>query len=256
MKILPSLSLLMIIAALFTSCRTQEVLAKYVEHRNDSIPKQVIKYSEPVIKKNDLLSVQIFSNAFDDGKTDAIYNQVVKSSSTGTSTQEGYLVDNNGNILLPRLGFMKVEGLTKPQVADSIKKMLTPVLTNPVVVVKLQNFHITFLGEISKPGTINLPVERINILEAIGMAGDITSYGKKSDVVVIRETDGVVRYGQMDLTSEKCFDSDFFYLKQNDIVLVNPNKNKQIISEQLFYQRLSITTSIISLAAILYSIFK
>jgi polysaccharide export outer membrane protein len=256
MKTLRLLSFLMIIAAMFTSCRTQEVLAKYVEHRNDSIPKQVIQFSEPIIKKNDLLSIQIFSNAFDEGKTDAIYNQVVKINSTGGNTQEGYLVDNNGNILLPRLGFMKVEGLTKPQVADSIKKKLDPVLTNPVVVVKLQNFHITLLGEISKPGTINLPVERINILEAIGMAGDITSYGKKSDIVVIRETDGIVKYGQLDLTSEKCFDSEFFYMKQSDIVLINPNKNKQIISEQLFYQRLGITTSVVSLVALMYSIFK
>lgn len=248
---------MVIIAAIVSSCRTQAVLAKYVEHRNDSIPQKVAQYTEPVIKKNDLLYIRVISEAFDEGKTDAMYNQILKSEGTTTTTeQQGYLVDNIGNIDLPRLGMMKVEGLTKPQLADSIKKKLEPVLSNPIVIVKLRNFHVTFLGEITKAGPLNLPTEKVNILEAIGLAGDINVYGKKSDVLVIRESDGKVEYGQMDLTSATCFESPYFYLKQNDIVVVNPNKNKQLISEQLFYQRLGIATSIISMTALLYSIFR
>ena len=256
MKILRLLSLLIIIAAVVSSCRTQEVLAKYVEHRNDSIPQEVVQYSEPVIRKNDLLSIQVFSNALDDGKTDAFYNAANKSTTPGTSTQEGFFVDIDGNIIVPRLGIMKVEGFTKRQLADSIKKKLDTVLTNPVVIVKLLNFHVTLLGEISRAGTITLPTEKVNILEAIGLAGDISVYGKKSDVLVIRESGGKIEYGKMDLTSSTCFESPYFYLKQNDIIVVNPNKNKQIISEQLFFQRLGIATSITSMAALLFSIFK
>jgi polysaccharide export outer membrane protein len=257
MKTLRLLSLLMIVAALVSSCRTQEVLAKYIEHRNDSIPQRIAVYTEPVIKKNDQLYIRVVSEAFDEGKTDAMFNQMLRDEgSTSGAEQKGYLVDNNGQIDFPRLGTIKAEGLTKPQLADTIKKKLEPVLTNPIVIIKLQNFHITFLGEVAKAGTLNLPTERVNILEAIGLAGDISVYGKKSDILVIRENDGKVEYGQMDLTSATCFESPYFYLKQNDIVVVNPNKNKQLISEQLFYQRLGIATSITSMAALLFSIFK
>lgn len=257
MKTLRLLSLLITVAALVSSCRTQEVLAKYIEHRNDSIPQQVAVYTEPVIKKNDLLYIRIVSDALDEGKTDAMYNQILKTEGSTVSVEQlGYLVDNSGNIDFPRLGMIKTEGLTKPQLADSIKKKLEPLLTNPVVIIRLKNFHVTFLGEVTKAGTLNLPVEKINIFEAIGLAGDINVYGKKNDVLVIRENDGKVEYGQLDLTSSTCFESPYFYLKQNDIVVVNPNKNKQLISEQLFYQRLGIATSITSMAALLFSIFK
>ena len=260
MKILRFFFLPVVIAALISSCRTQDVLAKYVQNRNDSIPQKIIPFTEPVIKKNDLLSIEVYSDAVDAGATDALYNLTSKSSSTtaaaGSVTQPGYLVDINGYIQLTRLGPMKVDGMTKPQLADSIKKKLQPVLTNPVVIVKLLNFHVTLLGEITKAGTLNLPSEKVNILEAIGLAGDINAYGKKSDIVVLRENDGVVEYGQLDLTSATCFESPYFYVKQNDIILVNPNKNKQIISEQLFYQRLGIATSITSLVALMFSLFK
>jgi polysaccharide export outer membrane protein len=130
------------------------------------------------------------------------------------------------------------------------------VLKDPTVIVRLLNFKIMMIGEVASPGPISVPGERVNILEAIGLAGDITIYGKKNEVVVIREVDGEVQYGEIDLSSKDLFQSPYFQLRQNDIVLVNAGKNKSRLNEQLFAQRISLGLSVISAIALLYNIFR
>jgi polysaccharide export outer membrane protein len=112
------------------------------------------------------------------------------------------------------------------------------------------------LGEVARAGPISLPSEKVTILEAIGLAGDVTIYGKKDDIVVLREIDGAVEHGKIDLSSKSLFESPYYYLRQNDVVLVNPNKNKARLSDQVFNQRLGIAFSIINTIALLYNVFR
>jgi polysaccharide export outer membrane protein len=245
MKIFRLLLVFIISAVLFSSCKTQQKAVSYIEDYSDSSKTDEVKYTEPLIQKNDILSILIYSDATDGGKTDSMYNYT-----------QGFLVDNDGNIQYPRFGTIKVEGITKQEVAETIRKKAELVLTNPTVLVRLLNFRITMLGEVAKPGQISLPGERITILEAIGLAGDVSVYGKKDDVVVIRDVNGKIEYGKIDMSSRNLFKSPYYYLRQNDVVLVNPNKNKARLSDQVFNQRLSIAFSLINTIALLYTIFQ
>ena len=253
MKFLSSLFLPLIAAAIFfSSCKTQKAFG-YVEDFTDTSGKMQVTYPEPLIQKNDVLSILIYSDATDQGKTDEMYNVANTGASAATS---GYLVDQDGNIQFPRLGKIKAQGLTKPQLSEEIRKRLVSQLSNPSVVIRLINFKVTMLGEVSRPGPITLPSEKVTILEAIGLAGDVNIYGKKDDVVVLREVDGAVEHGKIDLSSKKLFESPYYFLRQNDVVLVNPNKNKARLSDQVFNQRLGIAFSIINTIALLYNVFR
>ena len=258
MKILSFLFLPIIAASLFcSSCKTQNAQG-YLQDFTDTSGKVRVTYPEPLIKKNDILSIIIYSDAIDQGATDRMYNlaNVGGGTTTTTTVTQGYLVDNEGYVQLPRIGKFKAEGLTKPQLSEEIQKKLTVQLSNPSVIVRLINFKITMLGEISRPGTISLPSEKVTILEAIGLAGDVNQYGKKDDIVVLREVDGVVEHGKIDLSSKDVFESPYYFLQQNDVVLVNPNKNKARLSDQVFNQRLGIAFSIINMVALLYNVFR
>ena len=252
MKILSILVLPVFVIMLFSSCRSQQPLG-YLEDFSDTAGKVQVKFPEPVIQKNDVLSIIVYSDAIDGGKTDGMYN-LANFGGGGSTSAQGFLVDNEGYIQYPRIGRIKAQGLTKPQLAEEIKNKVTGALQNPSVLVRVINFKVTMLGEVSRAGPITLPSEKVTILEAIGLAGDVTIYGKKDDIVVLREVDGAVEHGKVDLTSKDVFDSPYFFLRQNDVVLVNPNKNKARLSEQVFNQRLNIAFSIINMLALLYNV--
>jgi polysaccharide export outer membrane protein len=245
---------LIILAPSLYSCKTQPVHG-YLDDFSDTSGKVDVKYPEPLIQKNDLLSILVYSEALDGGITDALYNQPTGTVANSQS-QQGFLVDNEGYLQYPRIGKLKAVGLTKNQVGEEIKKQLSGVLKNPSVVVRMLNFKVTLLGEVARPGAITIPSEKLTILEAIGLAGDVTIYGKKDDIVVLRETDGAVEHGKVDLSSKKIFESPYYFLQQNDVVLINPNKNKARLSDQVFNQRLSIAFSIVNTIALLYNVFR
>lgn len=253
MKILFLLTFSIFGVILFSSCGSQKPLG-YVEDFTDTSGKVQVKYPEPLIQKDDILSIVVYSDATDGGATDAMYN--LANAGTGTPSTQGFLVDIDGNIQYPRLGKIKAVGLTKAQLAEEIRKKLTGPLSNPSVLVRLLNFKITMLGEVSRAGPISIPSEKITILEAIGLAGDINIYGKKEDVVILRPTDSTIEHGTIDLSSKELFNSPYYFLRQNDVVLVNPNKNKARLSDQVFNQRLGIAFSIINTIALLYNIFQ
>jgi len=253
MKILSIVVLPIIVISLFTSCKPQRALG-YVEDLTDSSGSIPLTYPEPRIQKGDILSIIVYSEALDLGQTDRLYNQI--NAGTGSSTTQGYLVDNDGYLQYPRVGKLKADGLTKPQLAQEIRKKLEGELTNPSVSVRLVNFKITMMGEVARAGPITIPNEKVTILEAVGLAGDVTIYGKKDDVIVFRDVDGAVEYGKVDLSSKAIFESPYYFLRQNDVVLINPNKNKARLSEQVFNQRLGIAFSIINMIALLYNVFS
>lgn len=235
------------------SCRTQQKIPYYLEQVTDSTGKGEVKASSLRIQKNDLLSIQI-SSLSTKPEADLIYNQVT----TGSSVV-GYLVDANGNIEHHRLGTIKAEGLTKQELVEEIKKRLTqPVelLANPTVVIRFLNFSVNMLGEVNKQGILTVPGESLNILQAIGLSGGVTDYGKRNAVKIVRETNGKRETGIVDLSSKDIFESPYYNLVQNDLIIVEPTKRKFNDAEQArTIQKVTFAFSVVTIVATLANIF-
>jgi len=250
---------------IFTSCSSQKKIVpyNYIENVNDTLNKGAVKDFEPVIQKNDLLSIQVYSNSTKPDVSDALYNPPALSgtsaNSSGTSGgtgSSGYLVDIHGNIRFPRLGIIHADGMTKEQLADSITSKITD-LENPTVIVRFLNYRISVLGEVGRPGNFVIPYEKVTIFEAISLAGDIPVTGKRTNVKVLREVNGNREIGTIDLTSKDVFESPYYNLQQNDVVLVDVKKSKATqLDQYMEMRRITLSLSLISGLALLYNIFK
>lgn len=253
---------LLILSLYFISCGTQQKLPGYLENVVDTTGKDEVKIPDLRIQKNDLLSIQVYSLSTKPELSDAIYNLPCAGASGGQNSASacGFMVDANGNIEYPRLGTFHAEGLTKHELAAQIKKKLTEpieLLISPNVIIRFLNYKVTVLGEVARPGTISVPGERITILEAIGLSGDITEDGRKNSVKVIREVNNKREIGLIDLSSKNLFESPYYNLMQNDVILVEPSKQKIKATDQaLVQQRVGFAISIISAIAVIYSIIK
>ena len=253
---------LFVIPIIFFSCKPLEKTGNYLEDVKADTSGTVIDVPEMKIQKNDLLSIQIYSLSTRP-EIDELYNPGSASAGAGSgtaTTTTGYLVDNNGMIEHPRLGIFHAEGLTKAELAEEFKKRLTePVelLRNPTVIIRFLNFKVVILGEVSQPGTINVTGERLTIIEALGLSGDFTQYGKKHTVRVVRELNGKREIGHIDLTSAKVFESPYYNLMQNDIIFVEATKQKQRQTEQsIVATRITFALGLITSAAFIFNIFK
>jgi polysaccharide export outer membrane protein len=253
---------LLIISVLLMACGTQKkVPYNYIEDVTDSTGKDTLKIFEPIIQKNDQLYIQVYTTTLSASKIDSQWNLPINPALSGNQSTAGiggYLVDQEGNIEYPHIGLLHVEGLTKKQVADLIKSRIPPdELKDPSIIIRFMNFRVNVLGEVGHPGVVSIPYEKVTILEAIGLAGDIPITGKKTTVHVVREANGTREFGTIDLTSKDLFDSPYYYLMQNDMVIVEPRKSKLRLNEQsIVAQRISFALTIITTAGILYNIFK
>ncbi|PVY38683.1 polysaccharide export outer membrane protein [Pontibacter virosus] len=149
-------------------------------------------------------------------------------SSSSTGKTSGYLVDRNGYVLIPVIGKVRIAGLTKQEAINDLALRLGKYARDPIVDIKFMNFKITVIGEVNTPSTFNVTSDRINVLEALGLAGDMTPYGKRENVLIIREQSGERITTRIDLNKKEVLNSPFFYLQQNDIVYVEPDKVKAI----------------------------
>lgn len=242
---------------LFSSCRTQRATVNYIEDMKDTSLKKSFYITEPKIQKNDQLSISISSLSIDP-KTDELYNPRM---TTGFNQQApqlfGYLVDQKGDIEIPRVGIIHAEGLTKDQLAAIIKDRLRGQLTDPTIIIRFVNFRVMVLGEVGRAGVQTVSVENLNILEALAMAGDIGQFGNKKQVKVVREVNGQRQVGIIDVSSSSMFESPYYQLQQNDVVLVEATKYKVAQTEQQrISQQLGFALSIITSIALLYNIFR
>lgn len=256
--------LFVVIPICFISCGTQQRIPNYLQNVTDSTGRGEVKIPELRIQKNDLLSIQVYSASTKPEISDAIYNLPSQGQgqgqSAGSSSPGGFLVDVNGNIEYPRLGLLQAEGLTKLQLADIIKRKINEkdsVLTNPSVIIRFQNLKVTVMGEVNQQGPISVPGERVTILEAIGLAGGTTDFGMKNSVKVMREIDGKRETGLVDLSSEKLFESPYYNLMQNDVVVVDPTKRKQKKADQdMVMRQVTFGLSLVTAIALLYNVFN
>jgi polysaccharide export outer membrane protein len=256
-------------AATLPSCTNTRTLI-YMQGQFDTAKLREVKVQENVIQKGDILSIIVYS---DNPEATKIYNQQLITAGTagaipGGGTVEtsgisgnspsagGYLVDENGNIEFQGLGLLHVDSLTKAQLKDTLNDKLKNYLTNPYVTVRFQNYRFTMLGEVSRPGIFSIPGDHLSLLQALGMAGDMTFYGRRDNILVIRETNGIRQFARLDITKPEIMASPFFYLQSNDVVIVEPTKKKVAANDQTALRNVSIAASVISTLALLYSIFK
>lgn len=176
--------------------------------------------------------------------------------STGTPSQQTYIVDKQGNINFPILGNIHVSGMTTSQLTDYLTQKISEDVNDPIVRVQLINFKVNVIGEVKEPAMINVKSERFSIFDALASAGDLTEYGNRNNVVVIREIDGVKHYQRLNLQDASIVESPYFYLHQNDVVYVEPNKIKEDNSKynQNNAFKLSVISAIVSGVSVIASL--
>jgi polysaccharide export outer membrane protein len=224
-----------------------------------------VKYPDPVIQTNELVSITVYS---DDPRASAYYNLPIQPSlaNTGTLADAGatvsasqgssYLVNSDGVIQFPGLGPLQVSGLTKKELYDLLMSKLSDKLKNPYFTIRLTSYRITLIGEVNRPGQFTIPNERVSLLEAISLAGDLTSYGRRDNILIIREINGQRTFKRLDLRKPEILASEYFYLQPNDMVLVDLNKNKAAVSDQATVRNISLATSVISVLAVLITVLR
>ncbi|MDR2275725.1 MAG: polysaccharide biosynthesis/export family protein [Sphingobacterium sp.] len=208
----------------------------------------------PKIQPSDILTVVVTAA---DPKATIPFNPV-SMMANGNLTQQTdlalrptYTVDNSGDIILPMLGKVHVAGLTRVQAIDKIRKELGDYIKDPGVNINFNNFRISVLGEVNRPGSFILPTERVTILEALGLAGDLTIRGVRENIMLVREVDGQKTIHRIDLTQQNTLNSPYYYLVQNDVIYVEPNK-AQINNSKLGAN----TNIIISIASLLITVIS
>jgi polysaccharide export outer membrane protein len=243
----------------FISCRTSRS-SIYFSGQRDTLLDATANFNEPLIHSNDILSIHISSLNQEASTLFNAPNNMATATTTTTGHQEagGYLVDVSGEVQLPLLGKIHAAGMTKTELRERIIHDLKEkqLLLDPVVMIRHLNYEVTVVGEVGKPTVINIPNERISLLKALGMAGDITIYGLKDRVMLIREKDGKRQVKNLNLNEPGFLTSDFYYLQPGDIVYVEPNRHR-VSSATGREQMISITLSALSfLAIILTQVFR
>jgi len=211
----------------FTSCSGVKNISYFKNvSLADTSNIQLTGFKEPTIQPDDILSISIFTT---DPNTGNQVNQVASQSVqalNGSNAVNGFLVDKNGEVELSTIGRIKLLGLTTFEARDFIRTKAELDYKNPSVQVRYANFKINVMGEVNRPALYTLPNEKVTVLDAISLAGDLTLYGKRENIMVIRETNGKKEIGRLNLHSTDIFNDPYYYLKQNDIVYVEPHKSK------------------------------
>ena len=172
-----------------------------------------------------------------------------------TPTIQSYLVDVDGNINFPVVGKIKLAGLTKSHAIEEIQTVLDPYLKGIIVTIKFLNYKVAVMGEVLRPGQYTIDNERATILDALAMAGDMTIYGKRNNVLITRTNNGKFEYVRLDLNSDEIFKSPYYYLQQNDVVYVEPN-NVKAISGLNIPLYLSAVTTMASVVSVIIAVTK
>lgn len=249
--IIPILALIML-----SSCGSR----KNIVYFQDEPLQEDVLMSEPkqlIYKPDDILTINVaaldpdavrpFNLAFVQGGTSDIVR------AQGGMQQQTYLVDYDGNIEFPVLGTLKIAGLTRTELTDMLTEKISEYVTNPIVNVRLANFTVTILGEVRNPGTFTIQDERITVLEALGLADDLTIFGKRKNVLLVREVDGKKKYAKIDLTTVNVVNSPVYYLQQNDVIYVEPNNAK--IRSSTYNQNNAVLISAIGTLTTIVAVF-
>ncbi|WP_244307424.1 polysaccharide biosynthesis/export family protein [Flavobacterium fluviatile] len=216
--------------SLFFSCASKKDIVYYQNIDNTGSSQNTTSY-EVKIQPDDLLMIIVSAEDPEIAlpfnlTTITVPNGSNIQATTGQQTIQSYLVDRNGNIEFPVLGRVQVGGLSRTEVLQSLKDKIGIYIKNPIINLRIMNFKISLQGEVNVPGTYSVTSERITLIEALSMAKDLTIYGKRNNILVIREINGVKSYNRIDITKADFINSPFYYLAQNDVIYVEPNNTK------------------------------
>ena len=258
-------SILICLTALLSSCVSQRKLTylrDVTAASADSINKTYVPLSENYITQGDVLS--IFVNALDVeavqafnmplANTQRLGSRQVSTSSTGGGSLQGYWVDPEGNIDFPILGKLHVEGMTSTMLKDTLTMLISQSVKDPIVNVGFLNFTITVLGEVKNPGRHAVSNQGLTIFEALGLAGDMTIYGKRNNVLLTREVDGKMEFARLNLNDESIFASPYYHIRQNDVIYVETNNARSVVSQNvpLYLSMLTTLGSMVTLSLSIY----
>ncbi|KKM15354.1 hypothetical protein LCGC14_1696920 [marine sediment metagenome] len=254
-----SIKLLLVVFSILASCSSTDKIAYMAKGIDDNKALTDLENTSPALKSNDLLSISVSSL---NKSASEIFNIEDSSVSQFAITQgtvgqvSGYLVNNEGFIKFPILGEIKAAGITKDELSELIENLIVEkeLLVQPIVDIRYLNYKVSVLGEVKNPGVYNIQNEKISFLEALALSGDLTIYGKRKDVMLIREEFGLRKTVLIDLTEKSFLKSPYYYLKTNDIIYVQPSK-KKVGSVSNTPQWLSITVGALSLAVISIATF-
>lgn len=257
---------LLMVLFLAASCSSVKDIA-YFQNKVVNEPEKIDKHAGIVIQPKDMLSIVVTSR---NPELVAMFNLPVVSYQAGSEVVNsgynqrlmGYVVDNEGNIDFPQLGALKVAGLTRWELSEMIKKKLIRegYLTDAVVVVEFLNFKVSVIGEVNSPGTYTIEGDKVTILQAISLARDLTIFGMRENVSVIRERDGERIIYEVNLCDVDMFKSPAYYLQQNDVVYIQPSevKARQSTTDDKGLRMTSILVSsgslVVSIATLITSI--
>lgn len=217
-----------------TSCVSPKTIVYFQGDSSRFSTQEITQQYVPKIQTSDILSIIVGSL---NTEANEVFNtpNTFTTSSTNYSTVGGprvqplgYLVDSEGNIEIPLVGKIKVAGLRTTDAADTIRIRLQNFLKEPSVIVRNLNFKISVLGEVKLPAVYVIPDEKITLPEVLSLAGDLTIYGNRSNVMIIREENGKREYARLDLTSREIFNSPYYYLHKNDVIYVEPVKARML----------------------------
>jgi len=248
-----------------SSCTSYKQL-QYLQGNIDSTKYSQFKVPEQRIQKGDQISIAVFSDnaaasaMFNSGGGIQQANQGMQPGNSAAMVSAGgsvYDVDQEGNIFFPQVGKLNVEGLTREGLKALLdSKLKDKYLINPYYTIRFLNLKITVFGDVSNPGIYPLVRENTNIFEALTLAGDLTEYGKRDNILVIREMDGKRVFARIDVTQPDVFNSPYYYLQQNDMVFVDMRKSKANRIDEAWTRNISLGFSIISLMFLIVNFFR
>ena len=215
---------------------------------NSNTPEAALPFNLPLIPS------QTGMNSYNQGSA------MVSSYGAGSGSLQNYLVDTQGDIMFPIIGKIHVDGMSKIELSEYIHKEIYPryIKEIPIITIRYVNFKISVLGEVSRPGVLKIDNEMVSIFEAIALAGDMTIYGKRDNVLLIRENNGKRESLRIDLRDKRLLDSPYFYLQQNDILYIQPNNPKSRSSALSSMETLSVSLigTLISLTSLIVTLSR
>jgi len=249
----------LVLLLLISSCSVKKIVY-FNDLPTDTtrILKQAAAFTEPVIQSDDILSITIQTL---DPTTAAVANQAVAvqavgaSSATNVGSQviSGFLVDKDGYVHMALIGKVKVKGLTTYQARERITTLSSQYYKDPTVQVRFANFKVTVLGEVTRPATYTVPNEKVTVFDALGLAGDMTIYGKRENVLLVREQGNEKELVRLNLNDSDLLQSPYFYLRQNDVIYVEPGKAKAAANNAARTQTFAVIGSLLSLLIVAVS---
>jgi len=251
------ISLLLLVALCLSSCVSSKKIVYFQglaqqENKTSEDGGNAVNY-DTKIKADDLLLIIVSSpnpaasEPFNLPMAGIMSSSVGNLDSASASNRfQTYLVDRNGNIEFPVLGMLKVGGLTKIEVYEMLYTKLKNYIDTPIINLRIINYKISVIGEVYRPGEFSILTERVSVPEALALAGDMTIYGDRNDILLVRDVNGVKTHYSIDITNPDVINSPYFYLQQNDVLYIKPNKTR--INAAAVGPNLSIIISALSLA--------